>query len=115
MINGVYVSPRDIGDLSGSGVRRYARTWGCDYYQKNSARTHAKTMHHLRNEFSRKVATDLVSRNFTPEAKWGTPQKGEPGGVEGGLNTGAPLLGLSLHTVTEPQAFTFLHNDVVML
>lgn len=120
LINGVYVGPRDIADLSGGGVRRYARTWGCDYYQKNSARTQAKTMHHLCNEFSRKLATDLVSRNFTPGAKWGTLQKGRGWrnrGV-GGLNTGAPLLDLclpSLHRVTEPQALTFLHNDVVML
>lgn len=82
--------------------------------KKNSTHTHAqKTMHHLRNE----LATDLVSRNFTPGGPNG--ERCRRGGAgRWGVNTGAPLLDLSplsLQGVTEPQGLAFLSNDAVML
>lgn len=87
LINGVYVGPRDIRALSGSGVRRYTRHGVVIIIKKRTphARTHTqKTMHHLRNEFARKLATDLVSRNFTPGGPNGERcRRGGAGGVGG--------------------------------
>lgn len=84
LINGVYVGPRDIRALSGSGATR-AHGVVIIIQKKNSARTHAqKTMHHLRNEFARKLATDLVSRNFTPGGPNGERCRGGGAGRWGG-------------------------------
>lgn len=48
----------------------------------------------------------------------GNAAEGEGPGMLGGVNTGAPLLDLSLlplQGATEPQALAFLSNDAVML